>query len=99
MKNENVFNKITRFLLPEKHGVRGNYFTEFFYFYPNWWVKHFKNNRFLIRDFFPLGIIYTGNGIFLTKISLARRRSLAKFIGSTCYAYILKLDLTGKARN
>jgi SAM-dependent methyltransferase len=73
-----------------RHGARGNIISELWLFHPNWWRRAFREDGFeIIRDE-PMGLFYTGNMTFGPGLSLARRETLAKVIGSACHLFELR---------
>jgi SAM-dependent methyltransferase len=89
-KKRSIWIKISNILFPERHGERGNRFTEIFFFHPNWWNNHFKQNNWEIIDQHPTNFFYTGNSFLGKRLSINRRRKISHFIGSACHIYILK---------
>lgn len=72
-----------------RHGERGNFITEQYYFRPEWWRRHFRAAGFdIVRDA-PMGLFYTGHMV-LPKLSLERREQLARQLGSACHLFELR---------
>ena len=82
--------KIAGLFFPERHGERGSRFTEFFYFHPSWWKRFFKKHNWEIVTCMPVGLFYTGESFYGSKLSIERRKNLARTLGSACTLYILK---------
>jgi len=87
-----VKEKIFGMLFPERHGERGNRFTEIFYFHPNWWKRFFKRHSWEVVACKPIGLFYTGESFFGNKLSVRKRKSMARTFGSACYIFILKKE-------
>lgn len=77
-------------ILPSRHGERGTLWTEAEYFHPTWWQAHFEKYNMEILDICPLGLFYTGNMLFGSRLSLTARKRLASLFGSSCYLYVVK---------
>jgi SAM-dependent methyltransferase len=75
-----------------RHGERGNVLTELWFFHPRWWRKNFDQSGLgLIRDQ-EVGLFYTGHQLLGPRLSVARRRQLARWLGSACHVYQLGRD-------
>jgi ubiquinone/menaquinone biosynthesis C-methylase UbiE len=73
-----------------RHGEHGTLLSEHWLFHPNRWRRAFHADGFEIIEERPIGIAYTGNMIFGTNLSIAQRRALARFFGSSTIIYIVK---------
>jgi SAM-dependent methyltransferase len=74
-------------LLQRRHGERGNVFSELWLFRPQWWRRNFRENGFnVVRDE-PMGLFYTGNMLFGSRLSLAQRERIASVLGSACHLF------------
>jgi len=73
-----------------RHGERGNLLTETWLFLPEWWRRNFRQNGFEILRDEPMGLFYTGNMMFGSRWSLARRARLARVLGSACHIFELR---------
>lgn len=82
--------KIAGLFFPDRHGERGNRLTEFFYFHPFWWKNFFKKQNWEIVSCVPVGLFYTGESVYGTKINIEQRKRLSRVLGSACYIYVLK---------
>jgi SAM-dependent methyltransferase len=76
--------------LPQTHGVRGNVFSEFYYFSKLYWIKMFENNGWIIEKVSPNRLFYTGYGVFGSMIGASARQILSMFLGCACSIYILR---------
>jgi SAM-dependent methyltransferase len=79
---------LMRALVPPRHGERGNAVTEYAYFHPRWWKRHFRATGWQIADSFDVPLLYTGYALGGRSVPLRLRGRMAAFIGgvSTCYA-------------
>lgn len=75
---------------PRRHGERGNFMTEIYYFHPIWWKKNFIENGWNVENVFQTGLFYWSHDLFRFKISIPYRQALSKYFGSACYSYILR---------
>lgn len=76
-------------LFPARHGERGNMFSELIYFSKSSWERLFRNTGWIVRSIIPCNIMYSGNSIFGTRISIEKRIFLSRFLRSSSYIYIL----------
>ncbi len=74
---------------PLRHGERGVTLTEIYFYTKHWWARTFERAGFDLLASYPAGIFYTGGFVFGGKISIARRRQLARILGSSCRIYVL----------
>jgi SAM-dependent methyltransferase len=88
--SKNILKLLITGLLPERHGERGNVFSEVYYFHPSWWRQHFKQNDLAIMEEKPMGLFYTGYMFLGAKLSMEKRRKLAMILGSACIMFKLK---------
>jgi SAM-dependent methyltransferase len=77
-------------LYPNRHGERGNFLTEMFYYTEKWWKKKFNENGYRVDAVIGVGIFYTMSNIFEGFLSIRTRKKCASFLGSSCKIYILK---------
>lgn len=76
--------------LQKRHGERGNIFTEFFYFHPNWWRRNFNLNGFVVESDFSMNLFYTGSMILGKSLTVKQRERLSSFLGNACHLYKLR---------
>jgi SAM-dependent methyltransferase len=81
---------IVKSLFPQRHGERGNVFTELYFFSTFWWNRQFKACGYEVVDSAALGIFYTGSLAFGDILSISCRQRLAKVLGSACRVYVLR---------
>jgi len=79
------------YLWSARHGERGSALTEAWYFSAKWWRRAFYDAGFILEEDRPLGLFYTGDVIFSTKLSIPRRALLSEWLGSSCRVYVLRL--------
>lgn len=82
--------KLRNLLLPEHHGERGNVFSEFFFFRPQWWKNHFEQNQWEILKNEGLGLFYSPYGFLGARLPVQLRKSLSKLLGSSCQLFIIR---------
>jgi SAM-dependent methyltransferase len=76
-------------LFPRRHGERGNVISELWLFRPGWWRRHFEANGFVVLRDEPMGLFYTGNMLFGSRLSLPARARVARLLGSACHLFEL----------
>ncbi|HEY1363719.1 MAG TPA: methyltransferase domain-containing protein [Xanthobacteraceae bacterium] len=76
-------------VFPHRHGERGNVVSEIWLFHPRWWRRHFAENGFSVLHDASMGLFYTGNMLLGRRLGLARRRRLARLLGSACHLFVL----------
>lgn len=77
-------------LWPSRHGERGNALNEVRLFSARFWRRTFMATGFDLKNDYSLGLFYTGSMIFAGGLPLARRISMAKWLGSASRAYVLE---------
>lgn len=73
-----------------RHGERGNFLTEMFYFSRRWWVDTFKKTGWIVESDFTNGIFYTGYLFFGAQLGWKTRSVLSAVMGSACRIYVLR---------
>lgn len=73
-----------------RHGERGNFLTEMFYFSRRWWVGLFERTGWLVTGDFANRIFYTGYLFFGARLGWKARSALSAVLGSACRIYILR---------
>jgi SAM-dependent methyltransferase len=84
-------------LLPECHGERGNVLSEVWYFSPRWWKAAFRRSGWQVVHDAAVGLFYTGTMLFSTRLRLHARYRLARVLGSSTRAYVLRPDRVNDA--
>jgi SAM-dependent methyltransferase len=87
-KSERIW-KLSK-LLPDRHGERGDVFSELFLFSVVAWKRLFKRNRWTILYIKKNRLFYTGELLFGRGLSLKFRRILSYVLGSTCNIFYLR---------
>lgn len=75
-------------ILPRRHGDRGNYFSEYYYFSKHAWYKVFSP-YFIVKKYTTNSLIYTGNGTLSADTAIKTRRILARWLGSACHVFVV----------
>jgi ubiquinone/menaquinone biosynthesis C-methylase UbiE len=75
--------------LPRRHGERGNVVSELWLFHPRSWRRNFEDNGFAVVGHEPMGLFYTGEALLGLRLGLAKRRRLARVLGSSCHLFKL----------
>jgi SAM-dependent methyltransferase len=73
--------------LPRRHGVRGNVVSELWLFHPRRWRRNFQDNGFAVVADGPVGLFYTGEVLLGLGLGLAKRKRLARVLGSSCHFF------------
>lgn len=93
-KNEHIQSlsakSLFRYITPIRHGERGNFITEIFYFSKFFWKKTFKNNGYRLIDVKSCNLFYTNSNIFGGMLPIKFRVLLSYLLGSACNIYVLK---------
>ena len=89
-----ILDIVRAYLIPARHGERGNAFSEIWWFSRFFWARHFENNKFDIKEVAPMGILYTGYMALGNKFSFPWRKKLAKPLGSSCILYVVEPNVT-----
>jgi len=76
-------------LFPFRHGIRGNWLTETYFFSRLRWKKTFRDAQLRVRTRIDTGIFYTGYGIPGVSCSMATRSKLARWLGSATALFVL----------
>lgn len=79
-----------RCLFQTRHGERGNFVSEFWFFRPAWWRRQFERDGFSVVRDEPLGLFYTANMVFGERWSMEKRARLARTLGSACHVFEVK---------
>ncbi|HAF96161.1 MAG: hypothetical protein A2021_07390 [Elusimicrobia bacterium GWF2_52_66] len=73
-----------------RHGERGNYITEMFYFSRRWWVELFKKTGWIVERDFANRMFYTGHMFLCARLGWKTRLALSAVFGSAARIYILR---------
>ena len=77
-------------LFPSRHGERGNTVTEIYYYSRSFWCKKFEQNNFQVLHVDSNHLFYTMSNALGSNLSIKKRCSLARFLGSACHIYVLR---------
>lgn len=81
---------IRKALLPPRHGETGNCLSEIFLFSQRRWLALFRRSGFGEVGSRPLGLFYTGYELAGGRLGFARRRCIARVLGSSSIAYVMR---------
>ena len=84
-----MWKSIQRLMSAGPHGEFPNAMTELYYFSAHHWSHIFRRNGYLVKSTETNKLFYTGYGLF-PGLSLEWRRRLARFLGSSCYIFVLE---------
>jgi SAM-dependent methyltransferase len=71
------------------HGAFANAFVELWTYRRRWWIRTFHRHAFETISIAPTRLLYSGYGVF-TRLPLAARRNLSRFLGSACHIYVTR---------
>ncbi|HEY2498195.1 MAG TPA: class I SAM-dependent methyltransferase [Candidatus Angelobacter sp.] len=77
------FTRLRHILYPERHGEKGNAFTEFFWLRTAKWKARLESHGWKVDNATPSGLWYTGNVVMAEKISVRTRSRLARVFESS----------------
>ena len=77
-------------LFPPRHGERGNWFTEQWYFRRHHWSRLFGEGAWEIASAEDSGIFYTGYCILALRLPMPARRALAPLLGASTNVFVLR---------
>jgi SAM-dependent methyltransferase len=87
---EKAVRRFARAFRPRPHGLRGNAWTETWFFHPSWWRRNFRANGFDVEREAQVGLFYTGHLALGAKLRTDRRVRLARYLGSACQLFVLR---------
>lgn len=85
-----TFNSWLWTILPSRHGERGNFVSEIYFYTQRYWLKQFKKANFEVIEVYKGQTFYTMANSLGNRIDLHIRKKISKIMGSACYIYILK---------
>ncbi len=89
-KEHALFTLFKRVLIAGPHGIYPNAISELYYFSRLRWSTLFKKNGFDLSKVSGNGLFYTGYGL-CHGLSLKVRRTMARFMGSSCHIFVMRL--------
>lgn len=78
-----------RLMWPPRHGERGTAIHELCLFSKNSWSRNFQNQGWSVKGCYPVGLFYTGNQIFHSRINISTRSKLSRLLGSSSMIFSL----------
>lgn len=88
--SRNLLFRAANFILPLRHGERGNVFSEHYYFSRLFWKRKFENNNWHVESLHSIPLFHSGNYFMSDLISIKFRNVLGRLIGGTTDVYILR---------
>ncbi|MCK7593334.1 class I SAM-dependent methyltransferase [Pseudomarimonas salicorniae] len=79
-----------RLLLPSRHGERGNFVTETWYFSTRWWARKFRALNWELERVSACGVFYSGTMLLGNALRLGARTALARVLGSSSTLFVLR---------
>ena len=89
-RKHSLAKRVIKKLFPHRHGARGNFLSEIYWFSRLHWVDFFKNTGWRIRAYYGNELFYTGSGFLGSLLNVKHRQQLSHVLGSSCYIYILE---------
>lgn len=81
---------LTTFRIPKPHGEHAkNVISEIGTFGKYFWTKLFIDSNFKINQYKTNSLFYTGASLFDYKINIDSRKTLSKYLGSSCHYFVL----------
>jgi SAM-dependent methyltransferase len=81
-------------ILPIGHGTSSEGLSELWTFSASAWRRRFRTHGFQVVRHRPIGLFHTGHMLFGRGLSVAKRRQLARFIGSAANLFVVRADNT-----
>ncbi len=75
------------YIIPPRHGDKGNCLTEIYFFSRSFWIAHFKRNGYHVEEVIPMRLFYTGHMVLGAQWSTQSRRKASRVLGSACMLY------------
>jgi 2-polyprenyl-3-methyl-5-hydroxy-6-metoxy-1,4-benzoquinol methylase len=76
-------------ICPQRHGERGNRFTEWWHFRKDSWYRRFEELGWIVESVEGTGLFYTGYLVGTRLIPIKMRKRLSRVMGSSCFIFIL----------
>jgi SAM-dependent methyltransferase len=80
---------IWKTIFPPRHGEKGNFITEHYYFSKKHWCAVFKKSGWEVKEYFANNLFYSGYMLFGTVIPIRLRKKISSLCGSSCHVFIL----------
>jgi len=84
-------------LLPNRHGVMGNFLSQIYYFSRRCWRRKFLMSGWTLKNHLPNRLFYTGYLLLEPPFKIETRTSLSQYLGSSCHIFVLKHDGVAKS--
>lgn len=85
-----AFHKLRRIAFPARHGERGSFLSEVYWFSRRSWDELFTRTGWRIEACFPTRLFYSGYFLLGPALSMPARRALSYAFGSACLIYALR---------
>jgi SAM-dependent methyltransferase len=93
---ERLLSRVQRMIFPPRHGERGTFLTEAYFFSGRWWRKVFVRQGWSLQAERPLGLFYTGYCFLGPRLGFAARRCWGSLMGSSSRVYVLRPPRTDR---
>jgi len=81
---------LARALLPPRHGEKGNWLTELWYFSQSYWNRFFRASSWDIMSVESCRLFYTGYSMLASSLPISARRVLAIVLGGATNVFVLR---------
>jgi SAM-dependent methyltransferase len=82
--------KLSRALLPPRHGEVGNALSEIWHFTENSWRRRFESTGWKVLERGPSGLFYTGYMLTSGLVPIDVRARMSRLLGSSCHVFLVK---------
>jgi SAM-dependent methyltransferase len=91
--------RIASGFVPRGHGTSAEGISELWSFSRIVWRRKFRRSGFEVIEDRPIGLFYTGTSFFGDRLPVARRRSMARIMGSSTRMYLIRPPVPKPALN
>ena len=81
---------LARALMPPRHGEKGNWLTELWYFSQPYWSRFFRSTGWEIVSVEDCPLFYTGYAVLASRLPTSARRLLAVALGGATNLFVLR---------
>jgi SAM-dependent methyltransferase len=81
---------LARAVLPPRHGEKGNWLTELWYFSQSYWSRFFRASGWEIMSVESCRLFYTGYSMLASSLPISARRALALVLGGATNVFVLR---------
>lgn len=85
-----IFRRALRIALPLRHGERGNWLSEAYWFSRFYWVGLFRRCGWIVERRRPLRLFYTGHELLGARLAVSVRRPASFLLGSSSMLYVVR---------